>query len=139
MATTPMPFAFSFKSGSWSLLEGTFPRLASARTHRIGQREVRYQSLPSDARATRPVRPDLILDVRFRPDLPAARHVVRRLTPIETLQLFFNEESYIDFAADIGDSFLSFATQTPSFALHYGSSAAAHAAVTDCLRHPAAG
>ncbi|SNS85970.1 PqqD family peptide modification chaperone [Tropicimonas sediminicola] len=135
MKATPMPFAFSFKSGAWSLLQPAFPGLASARTHRIGLRDVRYHSLPAEARATAPVRPDVILDIRFRPDLPPQDHATRRLSPIETMQLFFNDESYIDFAADTGDSFLSFATTTPAFALHYGSSGAAHAAVTDCLRH----
>ncbi len=133
MRVAPMPFAFSFKAGSWSVLAPAFPSVGAAQTHSIGQRRVRYQGVPAKLRATRSCRPDLLVDVRFREDLPEGVCDPVKLCAIESLQLFLNEESFVDFEADVDDRFLNFAIGTPAWRLRYGSSDAAIRFLGECL------
>lgn len=132
----PMPFALSIKEGAVGVLAGSFPDLPSARVHPLGPRRVRYQRLSAQSRAKRPERPRLILDVRYVPDMDAETATVQPLSPIETLNLFMNEESYVDFERDDAQEFLTFVEGTPAYWIRYGSIAAAERAIRERLdRH----
>ena len=129
----PLPFALSIKDGSVPVLAADFPGLATARVHRLGPRNVRYQSLPDGARATRPETPMLFLDVRYTPELGTAPPVLDRLTEVEALSLFTNDESYIGFDREDTGDFFDFIARTPAYRLRHGDTAAAERAIRECL------
>ena len=129
----PLPFALSIKDGAVGTLAPDYPGLAAATPHRLGPREVRYQSLPPGARATEPQRPRLFLEVRYTAEMGTAPAEVEPLTEIEALGLFLNEESHIGFErADTAD-FLDFVARTPAYRLHYGDIPTAERAIRDGL------
>lgn len=133
MAVHPLPFALSIKEGSVATLAADFPTLASAPVHALGPRRVRYQSLPAESRATRAERPRLILEVAYTADLGAGAVDLVRLSPVETLALFMNEESFVDFERDDATAFFDFVEHTPAYRIRYGSIAAAERAIRDRL------
>jgi len=133
MRVVPMPFALSIKSGSVSTLRRFFPDLDSAQVFRLGRRLVRYQPLPPSRRATNPVKPTMIVDVRYRADLAPTEVISRPLSPLEALQLFLTEESRIDFEQDDGLAFLKFVEETPAYALEFGNAEAAEEALRNLL------
>lgn len=135
-AVSPMPFALSIKDGAVPALADAFPGLSRARVHTLGPRRVRYQDVPAPGRARRPERPGLILDVRYTPELGDGPARLRGLAPIETLGLFLNEESYVDFEHPDAARFLAFVEATPAFEIRYGRIAEAERAMCDRLdRH----
>lgn len=129
----PMPFALSIKEGAVPLLLPAYPGLANARIHPLGARRVRYQGLGPRGRATTPERPRIILDVGYSADHGDGPAAVERLTAIETLELFLNEESYIDFERDDPEGFLDFVGATPGWRIRYGTRAAAESAILEAL------
>lgn len=126
---SPLPFALSIKDGAVGALTEAFPDLASARVHELGQRRVRYQRVPEQGRASRPQRPDLILDVGYTPGMDPGDVRLDPLSPLETLGLFMNEESYIDFEHRSAQDFLDFVERTPAYAISYESIPAAEKAI----------
>lgn len=129
----PLPFALSIKDGAVDALAADFPGLATAPVHRLGPRNVRYQSLPVYARATDPETPGLFLEVRYSPELGTAPPVLDRLTEVEALGLFTNDESYIGFDRDDTGDFLDFIARTPAYRLRHGDTGAAERAIRECL------
>ncbi|TCP39280.1 PqqD family peptide modification chaperone [Rhodovulum marinum] len=129
MRVVPLPFALSVKEGSVAALAGLFPGLAGARVHVLGRRKVRYQPLPQGAVATHPVRPDLVVDLRYRRDFPAAHAICRTLSPLDRLRLFLTEDGYVDFERDLRNAFLRFVETTPGIALEHGGLDAAEGAI----------
>lgn len=133
MGVLPMPFALSIKSGAVSALKPYFPALETARVFHLGRRRVRYQPLAPSQRATDRVKPAMIFDVRYRPDLKPTDVLSRPLSPLETLQLFLTEESRIDFEIEGGVPFLKFVEETPAFALEFGNAETAEQAICQLL------
>lgn len=121
MQVTPLPFALSVKQGSWDLLRQDFPQLATARTHPIGARQVRYHRLDSEAQSTAPATPDLILDVRYDPKQGPEGATLRPLDPMSALTLFLNDESFLDLAHNDLAVFTGFVENTPAGILRHGS------------------
>jgi len=133
LRVTPMPFALSVKEGAVPVLREAYPALDQAPVHRLGPRRVRYLPLPAAARAAGPARPGLIVQVRYDPGLDPDQAETARLSPLEALGLFLNDESFIDFERDRLDAFLRFVEHTPAHAIRYGSLAAAQRAIAACL------
>jgi len=133
MRVVPMPFALSIKSGAVSTLKPFFPDLASAQVFRLGRRHVRYQPLPPSMRATDRVKPAMIINVRYRPEMASTEVISRRQSALEALQLFLTEESRIDFEQDGGIPFLKFVEETPAYELEYGNAEAAESALRNLL------
>jgi len=132
-AVCPLPFALSIKDGAVDTLAPAFPDLTTARIHQLGPRRVRYQGLPAQARAERPEQPRMVLDVGYTAqmgDRPAEFH---RLTALETLGLFMNEESYVGFERDDTGGFLDFVARIPAYRIRYGNIAAAERGIRERL------
>jgi len=133
MRIAPIPFALSVKSGSVSTLRRFFPDLDSAQVFRLGHRLVRYQPVPLSRRATTPIKPRMIVDVRYRTNLSPTEVISRPLSPLEALRLFLTEESRIDFEQDDGVTFLKFVEETPAYALEFGNAEAAEETLRNLL------
>lgn len=135
-AVCPLPFALSIKDGAVETLSRDYPGLDTARVHRLGPRNVRYQGVPPQARAQHPARPRMFLDVKFSAEMADSDAEMQRLSDIETLGLFMNEESYIGFERDDTGDFLDFIAQTPAYRIRYGTVAAAERGIRSQLdRH----
>lgn len=132
----PLPFALSIKDGAVATLAPAFPDLTTARAHQLGPRRVRYQGLPARARTERPQRPRMVLDVGYTADMGTGPAEFHRLTELETLGLFMNDESYVGFERDDTSDFLDFVAEIPAYKIRYGTIAAAERGIRERLdRH----
>lgn len=134
----PLPFALSIKEGAVDALRAAYPDLAGATVHELGPRRIRYQSVPAPQRATEPERPRMIFEVCYSPDMGKAPATYERLTAIDALALFMNEESFIDFEREDSMGFLDLVEHTPAYRIRYGSTDMAAQCIADLMRsHPA--
>jgi hypothetical protein len=124
----PVPFGLSVKEGSWPLLMPHFPALAQAPVVRTKQRRQRYVAPPRAAAAPQPVR-----CLIFPLYQPGAGLELTALRPGEALELCARSGGWYENSPQRLSELVGWLGSKPAYALSYGDTAAAIAAVRGLL------
>jgi len=111
-----LPLGLSLKKGSWSVLEQTLPDLAGQKAEKIGGEWVKYLPVTVEPRQSSGLRIGAIVFPRFQ---AGACPELRRLAPLECLQLLTESGAWFSLRRRAPWKWASWLNDTPSYSLQY--------------------